>query len=159
MVSISKKILAEKENVGIALNNLKEAMDRKNKSVVELAAMGTFLHNIYNGIENILKQILKENDIDIPKTNAWHKDLLSLSVSNGIISEVLSDELYEYLTFRHFFIHAYGFMLENEHLENMAYEIPGIWAKFTDEIDKFLTWKITFFFLLSILKTFDNNQL
>jgi hypothetical protein len=59
MANLSKQILAEKENVEKALTNLKEAMAREEKSVVELAAIGTFLHNIYNGIENILKQILK----------------------------------------------------------------------------------------------------
>ena len=49
MGNLSKQILAEKENVEKALSNLKEAMEREEKMVVELAAMGTFLHNIYNG--------------------------------------------------------------------------------------------------------------
>jgi len=57
MVDLPGKIAAEIENVEKALENLKEATDRKIKSTVELAAMATFLHNIYNGIENILKQI------------------------------------------------------------------------------------------------------
>lgn len=103
MDNLSKQIIAEKEHVEIALSNLKEAMARKEKSVIELAAIGTFLHNIYNGIENILKQILKAKDVEIPKADTWHKELLNLSVSLGIISEELSDELYEYLTFSTFF--------------------------------------------------------
>ena len=69
MDNLSKQVLAEKENVEIALSNLKKAMDREEKSVVELAAIGTFLHNIYNGIENILKQILKTKDIEVSKSD------------------------------------------------------------------------------------------
>jgi uncharacterized protein YutE (UPF0331/DUF86 family) len=137
MGNLSRQILAEKENVEIALSNLKETMAREEKSVVELAAIGTFLHNIYNGIENILKQILKTKDVEIPISDTWHKDLLNLSVSLGIISERLSDELYEYLTFRHFFVHAYGFMLEESSLEDLANNIPEIWLRFVEEIENF----------------------
>ena len=43
MDNLSKQVLAEKENMEIALSNLKKAMDREEKSVVELAAIGTFL--------------------------------------------------------------------------------------------------------------------
>jgi len=138
MDNLSKQIIAEKEHVEIALSNLKEAMARKEKSVIELAAIGTFLHNIYNGIENILKQILKAKDVEIPKADTWHKELLNLSVSLGIISEGLSNELYEYLTFRHFFIHAYGFMLDEAQLKDLANNIPHIWSQFIVEIENFL---------------------
>lgn len=67
MGSLPGKIIAEIENVDISLTHLEEAMARKEKTVIELAAMGTFLHNIYNGIENILKQILYEKKMSIPK--------------------------------------------------------------------------------------------
>ena len=136
MVDLTKKIAAEKQNVEQALDNLKEALSRKEKSIVELAAIATFLHNIYNGIENILKQVLKTKGTVLTRLETSHKDLLELSLSAGIISEQLYDKLYEYLTFRHFFVHAYGFMLEEAHLENLANDIPGIWAEFLSAIEK-----------------------
>ena len=138
MDMLHKKISAEKENVEIALKNLNFTLSRNEKSVVELAAIGTFLHNIYNGMENILKQILVSESVEIPKSATWHKDILNLSQSMGIISETLSDELYKYLTFRHFFVHAYGFMLEEAHLGDLVLNIPDVWSRFSLEIDNFL---------------------
>lgn len=135
MVDLTRKIAAEKENVEKALDNLKDAMGRKERSTVELAAIATFLHNIYNGIENILKQVLKTRGNEIPKSETSHKDLLDISVSNGIIPEKLSDQLYEYLTFRHFFVHAYGFMLEEIHLEDLANNIPDVWLQFLSAVE------------------------
>jgi len=137
MVDLTRKIAAEKQNVQKALDNLKDAMARKEKSTIELAAIATFLSNIYNGIENILKQVLKAKGTKIPKSETWHKELLDLSVSLGIIPDKLSDQLYEYLTFRHFFVHAYGFMLEQTHLEELANNIPGIWSQFLSAIERY----------------------
>ena len=137
MVDLPRKIAAETENVEKTLGNLKEAAERKLKSTVELAAMAAFLHNIYNGIENILKQIHKAQGTSIPKSKMWHKELLESSASMGIISEELSDELFEYLTFRHFFVHAYGFMLEEAHLASLTNEIPGVWARFLSAIERY----------------------
>lgn len=137
MVDLTRKIAAEKENVEKALDNLKDAMGRKERSTVELAAIATFIHNIYNGIENILKQVLKAKGNEIPKSETSHKDLLDLSVSIGVIPEKLSDQLYEYLTFRHFFVHAYGFMLEEIHLEDLANNIPDVWLKFLLAIQRY----------------------
>jgi uncharacterized protein YutE (UPF0331/DUF86 family) len=123
MVNLLKEIEVEKDNVKEALANLNETLARIEKSIVELAAIATFLHNIYNGTENILKRILKASGSDIPKSVTWHKDLLELSVAKGIISAKLSDELYEYLAFRHYFIYSYGFKLEESRLNPLATKI------------------------------------
>lgn len=139
MDNLSRRILAEKENVEKALANLDKAIKRKNKTTIELAAMGTFLHNIYNGRENILKQILTAKKIPIDKSESWHKDLLNLAVANKIISLTLSDELYEYLTFRHFFVHAYGFMLEEALLKDLVDNVSRIWSEFLSEIKNYAT--------------------
>ncbi|MCD6472225.1 hypothetical protein J7K55_03775 [Candidatus Aerophobetes bacterium] len=37
---------------------------------IEVAGVGAFLHNIYTGIENILKQILSSQGIQIPTSDA-----------------------------------------------------------------------------------------
>jgi hypothetical protein len=42
MGKLPKQILAEKENVEIALKYLEIAMEREEKSVIELAAIATF---------------------------------------------------------------------------------------------------------------------
>ncbi|MFH0795878.1 MAG: hypothetical protein V2A65_02335 [Candidatus Omnitrophota bacterium] len=136
MVELSKQIAAEKENVEISLSNLKDALRRTKRSAVELAAMATFLHNIYNGIENILKQVLKAEGCKIPKSETWHKDLLNLAVSDGIIPNKLAEELYEYLAFRHFFLHAYGFMLKETQVRGLANNIPNVWSEFISAIEK-----------------------
>jgi uncharacterized protein YutE (UPF0331/DUF86 family) len=55
----------------------------------------------------------------------------------GIISEKTCDDLYKYLTFRHFFIHTYGFMLEEVYIEDLMNDIPDVWSRFLKEIEDF----------------------
>jgi len=136
MDKFPEQIEAEKQNVEKALSDLMMVCSRKDPDIVELAAMATFLHNIYNGIENILKQLLKSKGFKVPKTDTWHKDLIELSVSERIISEQLADQLYEYLTFRHFFVHSYGFMLEQANLKLLTDNIPDVWNQFLSSIKK-----------------------
>ncbi len=108
MDELYREVQAEKEHILATLQALKEALERKEKTVVELAAIATFLQNAYNGIENILKRVLKYQGISVPLSESWHKDLLGLSVDRQIISSELSRRLDEYRAFRHFFIHGYG---------------------------------------------------
>ncbi|HJH28981.1 MAG TPA: hypothetical protein C5S51_04715 [Methanosarcinaceae archaeon] len=138
MDKLHQQILAGRENVEIVLDNFNLAWERQDKTVVELAAVGTFLHNIYNGMENILKRIILSKGIEIPNSATWHKDLLTLSSSMGVLSNALSDDLHEYLTFRHYFVHAYGFMLEESHLEDLVTNIPKFRAQFISETDNFV---------------------
>ncbi len=135
MDNLKRNILAEIENIQKTLFILKTAYEKSNKSVIEFTAIGAFLNNIYNGMENILKQILKSKDIKITKTELWHKELLKTSVSENIISEDLADKLYKYLAFRHFFVHGYGFMLDENKLSSLANSIDFLWQQFLKEIN------------------------
>ncbi|MFQ6073559.1 MAG: hypothetical protein ACE5KT_12780 [Methanosarcinales archaeon] len=86
MNELLQEVQAEKEHILDTLRALKEALKRKEKTIVELAAIATFLQNTYNGIENILKRVLKYKGISVPISESWHKNLLDLSVDNQIIS-------------------------------------------------------------------------
>ena len=138
MDELLREVEAEKEHIQATLQALKEALGRKEKTVVELAAIATFLQNAYNGIENILKRILKYEGISVPLSESWHKDLLDLSVDHQIISSGLSRKLGEYRAFRHFFVHGYGIMSDKEKLIPLAENLPDLWKDFESEVETFL---------------------
>lgn len=135
MADLQEKVDVEKEYITQTLNDLQFALARPEQTIIEIAALGTFLLNIYTGIENILKQILQAKNIAIPHTASSHKDLLTLAVKEQIISPVLYDEVFPFLSFRHFFVHAYGFMLEDKPILRLVHKIPEIDSRFATEID------------------------
>ena len=120
------------------LEVIQDAFQRSEKSVIELTAVGASLHHCYTGIENILKRILKFQNLSLPTTPASHKDLLDMALEQGLISEELSGQLDKYRGFRHFFVHAYGILLKEEELQPLVQEISGIWKQFEKEVRKFL---------------------
>jgi uncharacterized protein YutE (UPF0331/DUF86 family) len=135
MDELLREVQAEKEYILDTLRALNEALQRKEKTVVELAAISTFLQNTYNGIENILKRVLKFKGISITASESWHKELLDLSVDNQIISLELSKRLDEYRAFRHFFVHGYGIMLDKEKLMPLAMNLADLWKDFESARD------------------------
>ncbi|MCK4527427.1 hypothetical protein KAW18_08650 [candidate division WOR-3 bacterium] len=138
MDELLREIQAEEEYIRETLQALKEALGRKERDVVELAAIATFLQNTYNGIENVLKRILKFKGIIVPLSESWHKTLLDLSIDNQIISFELSKRLDEYRAFRHFFIHGYGITLDGEQIIPLANGLQDLWKDFKSEVDEFL---------------------
>jgi len=138
MVDLRRRVLAESENIENTLSELREAMARPERMTVELAAIATFVHNAYNGIENILKQVLRAQNIEFPQQGAWHKTLLEKATGAGVITEGLADELLEYLAFRHFFVHGYGIMLQESPLVDLATRLPGVWQRFQSSVARFM---------------------
>jgi len=138
MDKLNQQIKAEQELIAKTLLLLHEALHRPHKNEVELAAIASCLHNIYNGIENILKRIFKFQGTDIPSSSSSHKDLLDLAVNLGIISQTLSEQLNPYRGFRHFFVHAYVLMLDEAQLLPLARNLSVVWKQFKNEIERFL---------------------
>jgi hypothetical protein len=112
--------------------------------LLELTGFASVLHSFYNGIENIFLVIAKNIDEKIPSDFNWHKNLLSQMAEKNIVrgpvlSGEMKNDLKKYLTFRHFFRHAYSFHLEWEEMEKLIKPIHQVWEKFKSEISLFLS--------------------
>lgn len=134
MDNLKIKIDVEFENLERVISELKSASGKKKLSQLELAGIATYIHNFYNGIENILKQILKSKGIVIDDSAYWHKELIEKSVANKVITQNLAESLSEYLSFRHFFVHSYSFILNEQKLKYLHKKIFDIYDAFKKEI-------------------------
>ena len=103
------------------LQHLKSTVSELNDGIQEikwnkrdLTAMGTYLANMYNGYENILRTLLKSAEINIPKGDQWHRDLLDKAKSEKLFPDEMLPTLKGMLGFRHLQIHGYAYMLEED---------------------------------------------
>ncbi len=138
MASLPEQIEIEKESIVSTLKYLDTVLAREDKTVIELAAIATFIQNVYGGVENILKRILRYKKINISFDDSWHKNILSLSAKHKIISKDVFERLDEYRAFRHFFVHSYSFTLNESKLLPLANNLKEAWSSFEVEIDQYL---------------------
>ncbi len=138
MDELREMIEVEFEKIEQVINALPPEDKLPYLSELELAGVATFIHNFYNGIENILKRIFKAFNLELPSGAAWHTDLLKQAVAYQIISQDLKDKLIRYLGFRHFFTHAYALDLYADKLEELVGKIKSTYNFFKKEINYFL---------------------
>lgn len=99
--------------------------------------------SFYTWIENVLKGIVKEYDGVLPDSRSWHSDLLVSAYRDtekrpAIISDMLYQQLKEYLGFRHFTRYATGPMLDWGEMDHLVMSCDDVLAKFETEIQTFL---------------------
>ncbi len=58
MEELLREIDAEKEYILETLQALEKTLQRKEQTVIELAAIAAFLHNAFNGMENIQSRLI-----------------------------------------------------------------------------------------------------
>ena len=109
---------------------------------VELCAVGSIIQSFYNGIENILLLIAKNIDNSVPNQGKWHSELLSLmSVKtenrNSVFSENLKTILLDYMNFRHFFRHSYGYSIKWNKVSHLFLGLEENWNKVKIELNAF----------------------
>ena len=122
---------------------LLKLVHNKKPDMVETAALGLFLHSFYNGIENIIKFIIKDGYGKLPSGIKWHKELLDLCFikSNGqkeLFNERLKVILDDYLSFRHFIRNTYSFKIKWERMEHLILDIDKNWNDIKAEITNYI---------------------
>ena len=116
--------------------------DLQKKDFITEPAMGTYLMNFYNGIENILKRIAKEYYLITPKGNSWHKELIVLSYNAPegkipIFDQAIAEGIIPYKNFRHRFVSGYGFQLKGEKMLELIDNVESLWGDIKKAISEF----------------------
>lgn len=138
MADVREKITAELENIERVLEQLPGPDSIAKLSSLELAGVAALLHNFYNGVENILKQLLRLKDMEIADGPSWHRDVLTTCTTNKLIREVTAEGLKEYLAFRHFFSHGYSFDIDKDRIAPLAEHIEDTYRDFVADVEKLL---------------------
>lgn len=138
---LKKDILFEQGQLDAVVEGINKI--RKEINEVNNTALAAYLMNFYNGLENIMKCCAKEYYKKFPKGQEWHKELLQQScIGMGnkvpLFNKELIDNLYKYLTFRHFFIHGYGFQLKREKMEPLLSGIDELWKEIKGQLADFI---------------------
>jgi len=141
------KALAEDELV--ALGRVTQEMDgllaacAQQPTRTDLRAIASILHEFYNGVERIFQRITIGLGEGLPQGSNWQAGLLVQvaaareEMRPAVIDEPLRARLKDYLDFRHFFRHAYGYTLEWNQLRWKAERLSDTLTMLRDQLHAF----------------------
>jgi hypothetical protein len=104
------------------------------------------LVNIYNGMENIFKRIVKFYHVPLPVGGSTHAELFELfctdthhSLLPVLISDTIRPQCIALRKMRHYVMHGYAFKLDEDRIRIALGEISPLYASFKSEVENFLS--------------------
>ncbi len=113
--------------------------EKQDYSLAEQAAVAALIVNSYTGIENILKQMLVYDKLDVSDAPGWHEKVLRKSNEIGILPPELYQVLLKYLTFRNYFIYTYIFNIKWKNVKALADVLKEVLDTFRSEVNEYIT--------------------
>lgn len=112
----------------------------------ELRAVGSILHDVYQGAESICQRVANTIDQKVPAGAEWHRLLLEqmarpLPNTRPVVirPETLS-LIEEYRGFRHVFRNIYGFELDWSRMNPLLENAPLVIDAFAVDIERFVAF-------------------
>jgi hypothetical protein len=144
--AIIQKIQFEIEQIDELINSASPLFDLckiREPDFVERCGIAMILQSFYNGIEKILLLIIKNKDMELPNGIRWHKELFDNAFKTTknrtyIFREELCEKLNDYLQFRHFVRHTYGFKLKWEKMKTILFDMNILWEEIKEDINIFI---------------------
>jgi len=112
----------------------------------ELRALGSILHDLYNGAESICRMIAKEIDQQLPVGANWHKDLLDQMAQPvpktrpAILKPQTVSSLETYRSFRHVVRNIYGFRLDWAQMKPLLNDAITTINMFEADLEEFIAF-------------------
>jgi len=144
--AIIQKIQFEIEQIDELINSASPLFDLckiREPDFVERCGIALILQSFYNGIEKIILLIIKNKDMELPNGIRWHKELFDTAFKKTknrthIFREELCEKLNDYLQFRHFVRHTYGFKLKWEKMKNILFDMNILWEEIKEDTNIFI---------------------
>ena len=137
------KIKRTVQGIAKALQDI-EIIAANHKKYIE-KTIASDLAEVYSGIERIFERIAREVDMQIPRGNRWHNDLLEQIAERRperppVISPNTLPRLKELLDFRHKVNNIYRYELIYEKAEEHAKPIGDLLATVAKELDTLIAF-------------------
>ncbi|MBI4837582.1 MAG: hypothetical protein HY806_00185 [Nitrospirae bacterium] len=131
---------AEFKNIDKVLDELSPfvSSDETEYTTAEIAAIAAFISNAYLGVENILKQMLMFDGLDVTDAPVWHEKVLKKANEIGILPPDLFQILLKYLSFRKFFMYSYAFNITWEKLKPLVDALKDVIKRFRTEVMEYM---------------------
>ncbi|TNF56130.1 hypothetical protein EP227_01210 [bacterium] len=112
--------------------------EKNDYTLAEKAAISAFLVNIYSGFENILKQMLLFDKLDVSDSPSWHEKVLKKASEIGILTPDLLQIFSKHLAFRNYFIYTYIFNIRWDETKVLVEALRDVLKNFRKEVDEYI---------------------
>ncbi|HLF90545.1 MAG TPA: hypothetical protein VI451_16475 [Anaerolineales bacterium] len=138
--------LQEYRRLETELEGTRLRIGNKAPDMFERRAVGSLLHDVYNGAESICQLIAKQIDRQVPIGESWHRDLLEQmsepvpKTRLAVLASETVEVLNKYRTFRHVVRNIYGFRLDWALMQPLLDEADEAIHAFVSDIEQFIAF-------------------
>lgn len=104
-------------------------------------AVSYAIGDMYKSVEDALRACLTKLEMLEIKSGAnWHKELIELAASKGLLTSELKSELDNMRRFRHFFVHAYAHNISEKELRELYSPARDAFEEAVRQISGYYGW-------------------